>query len=375
MNLTSLTLNSYRNINQISISPSDFINVIYGDNAQGKTNIIEAIWLFTGNASFRGARYQEMISFNKKKAGIEIRFKDEKREQKASILLLNEGSLTKRIRLNNVEVKRFSELTGNFFAVVFSPTHLSLVTDGPKNRRNFLDAAISQIKPQYKEYLSTYEKLLSQRNSLLKSNFSNLEQQLDIWNIQIAKAGTIISIYRNDYIKKLTEICKKYYKGLSSQKEEFDIKYISTIYDNIDEITSYNDAAIDIYYQKLKQNFEVDIKNGFTTSGIQRDDIELLVNKLEVKTYGSQGQQRSSVITLKLGEANLFKKVTGENPVMLLDDVMSELDEKRQDYILNHVADMQVFITCCDKENIKKLKKGKVFKIEDGSVIEKEEIL
>lgn len=375
MNLTSLTLNSYRNINQISISPSDFINVIYGDNAQGKTNIIEAIWLFTGNASFRGARYQEMISFNKKKAGIEIRFKDEKREQKASILLLNEGSLTKRIRLNNVEVKRFSELTGNFFAVVFSPTHLSLVTDGPKNRRNFLDAAISQIKPQYKEYLSTYEKLLSQRNSLLKSNFSNLEQQLDIWNIQIAKAGTIISIYRNDYIKKLTEICKKYYKGLSSQKEEFDIKYISTIYDNIDEITSYNDAAIDIYYQKLKQNFEVDIKNGFTTSGIQRDDIELLVNKLEVKTYGSQGQQRSSVITLKLGEANLLKKVTGENPVMLLDDVMSELDEKRQDYILNHVADMQVFITCCDKENIKKLKKGKVFKIEDGSVIEKEEIL
>lgn len=375
MNLTSLTLNSYRNINQISISPSDFINVIYGDNAQGKTNIIEAIWLFTGNASFRGARYQEMISFNKKKAGIEIRFKDEKREQKASILLLNEGSLTKRIRLNNVEVKRFSELTGNFFAVVFSPTHLSLVTDGPKNRRNFLDAAISQIKPQYKEYLSTYEKLLSQRNSLLKSNFSNLEQQLDIWNIQIAKAGTIISIYRNDYIKKLTEICKKYYKGLSSQKEEFDIKYISTIYDNIDEITSYNDAAIDIYYQKLKQNFEVDIKNGFTTSGIQRDDIELLVNKLEVKTYGSQGQQRSSVITLKLGEANLLKKVTGENPIMLLDDVMSELDEKRQDYILNHVADMQVFITCCDKENIKKLKKGKVFKIEDGSVIEKEEIL
>lgn len=375
MNLTSLTLNSYRNINQISISPSDFINVIYGDNAQGKTNIIEAIWLFTGNASFRGARYQEMISFNKKKAGIEIRFKDEKREQKASILLLNEGSLTKRIRLNNVEVKRFSELTGNFFAVVFSPTHLSLVTDGPKNRRNFLDAAISQIKPQYKEYLSTYEKLLSQRNSLLKSNFSNLEQQLDIWNIQIAKAGTIISIYRNDYIKKLTEICKKYYKGLSSQKEEFDIKYISTIYDNIDEITSYNDAAIDIYYQKLKQNFEVDIKNGFTTSGIQRDDIELLVNKLEVKTYGSQGQQRSSVITLKLGEANLLKKVTGENPVMLLDDVMSELDEKRQDYILNHVADMQVFITCCDKENKKKLKKGKVFKIEDGSVIEKEEIL
>lgn len=375
MNLTSLTLNSYRNINQISISPSDFINVIYGDNAQGKTNIIEAIWLFTGNASFRGARYQEMISFNKKKAGIEIRFKDEKREQKASILLLNEGSLTKRIRLNNVEVKRFSELTGNFFAVVFSPTHLSLVTDGPKNRRNFLDAAISQIKPQYKEYLSTYEKLLSQRNSLLKSNFSNLEQQLDIWNIQIAKAGTIISIYRNDYIKKLTEICKKYYKGLSSQKEEFDIKYISTIYDNIDEITSYNDAAIDIYYQKLKQNFEVDIKNGFTTSGIQRDDIELLVNKLAVKTYGSQGQQRSSVITLKLGEANLLKKVTGENPVMLLDDVMSELDEKRQDYILNHVADMQVFITCCDKENIKKLKKGKVFKIEGGSVIEKEEIL
>lgn len=375
MNLTSLTLNSYRNINQISISPSDFINVIYGDNAQGKTNIIEAIWLFTGNASFRGARYQEMISFNKKKAGIEIRFKDEKREQKASIVLLNEGSLTKRIRLNNVEVKRFSELTGNFFAVVFSPTHLSLVTDGPKNRRNFLDAAISQIKPQYKEYLSTYEKLLSQRNSLLKSNFSNLEQQLDIWNIQIAKAGTIISIYRNDYIKKLTEICKKYYKGLSSQKEEFDIKYISTIYDNIDEITSYNDAAIDIYYQKLKQNFEVDIKNGFTTSGIQRDDIELLVNKLEVKTYGSQGQQRSSVITLKLGEANLLKKVTGENPVMLLDDVMSELDEKRQDYILNHVADMQVFITCCDKENIKKLKKGKVYKIEGGSVIEKEEIL
>lgn len=368
MKLNKLKLENFRNIQKLEMNPCDNINVIYGENAQGKTNIIESIWLFTGNNSFRGSKLNELISFNCDYAKLFIEFEDKKRKQIADMIFSNK----KKIKLNNVELKSQAELNGTFYAVVFSPTDLSLIKDGPKNRRRFLDIAISQINPQYKNYLNTYDKLVEQRNALLKktNTYKNLKNDIDIWDIQLSKIGTIISIYRNDYIKKIIPITKNIYNGLSSQREDFLLKYVSTIYEKIENITVYNDVQVEHYYNKLKSTFENDISNGCTTCGIHRDDIEIYIDGYLVKTYGSQGQQRSSVITLKLSEAGLLKKITGENPIILLDDVMSELDEKRQDYILNHVKNMQVFITCCDVTNTIRLKKGNIFKIKNGEIIE-----
>lgn len=375
MKITNLFLKNYRNISSLELEPCPSINVIYGDNAQGKTNLMEAIWLFSGNNSFRGAKQNELIQFEHQNSLISLQFEDARRLQKAEIELFSINA-KKKIKLNNVEMKGFSELNGNFLCVVFSPTHLSLVKDGPKNRRRFLDIAISQIKPQYKNYLASYEKLVEQRNALVKTAFknTNLQSEIDVWDIQLAKIGTIITIYRNDYLKKLVLIAKKLYKGISSQKEELSLNYNSTIFENSDNVTIYDENNVDTYYQKLKSSFETDTKQGFTTCGIHRDDLEIYIDGRSIKTYGSQGQQRSSVITLKLSEARLLFKIKNENPIILLDDVMSELDESRQDFILNHVRDMQVFITCCDISSTMKLSKGRIFKISNGQIVSAKEV-
>lgn len=366
LKLNEIELFNYRNISHIKLTPCDNINVIYGDNAQGKTNLVEAIWLFTGNQSFRGSKTGELIQFGEEAARLHISFSDREREQKAELAIGDR----RKIVLNHVDLKTLSDLNGNFYAVVFSPAHLSFIKDGPKNRRRFIDIAISQLKPQYKNYLGMYEKLVEQRNALLKNanRYTDLEQNIDVWDLQLAKAGTVISIYRNDYIKKLHTIAEKVYEGLSAQREKFSIQYVSTIYDSIEEVTVYDETHVQAYYDKLKKSYQNDLKQGFTTLGIHRDDLEVLIDGHSVRTYGSQGQQRSSVITLKLSEANLLKRVTGENPIMLLDDVMSELDVSRQDYILNHLKGMQVFITCCDVSNTLQLEMGSIFHIAQGAL-------
>lgn len=368
MKLNKIELKNYRNIKNMEIIPTDGINVFYGNNAQGKTNLIEAIWLFTGNNSFRGAKASELIMFNEEWASLSIDFSDNQRDQKAKMIL----AAKKKITLNNVDLKSVREFNGKFYAVVFSPAHLSFIKDGPKNRRLFIDIAVSQIKIQYDGFIQRYEKLIDQRNALLKNSnsYQNLEQNIEVWNLQLAKIGTIISIYRNDYIKKLEKLAKKIYEGISSKKEEFSLRYVSTVFEDISEVTAYDDDRVNQYYEILKANFSADVRQGYTTVGIHRDDLDIFINGKSVKTYGSQGQQRSSVIALKLAEAQLLKKVTGENPIMLLDDVMSELDVSRQDYILNHVRGMQVFITCCDVSNTIKLNNGCIFEINDGALQE-----
>lgn len=366
MKLEEISIKNYRNIREINFLPCPGINVIYGDNAQGKTNLMEAIWLFTGNSSFRGAKTNELPLFGSEQTNLEIRFSDRKREQKAEIMLGNR----KRSRLNGVELKTAGELNGNFYAVVFSPSDLSFIHEGPKGRRRFLDVAIAEIKPQYKSYLLTYEKLVEQRNALLRGAafYPNMEENIDVWDFQLAKVGTILSIYRGEYVRKLQVLAQKIYDGLSFEKEYFDCCYSSTVFDDINRITSYEDIFVNQYYQCLKESYSADLKQGFTGVGIHRDDLELAIDKKLVRIYGSQGQRRSSIIALKLAEASLLKKATGESPVMLLDDVMSELDVSRQGYILNHLQDMQVFITCCDVSNTMKLKNGKILRIENGMI-------
>lgn len=364
MKLNHLEIRSFRNISSLELSPCGGVNVIYGDNAQGKTNLVEGIWLFTGNSSFRGAKPSEMIQFQKEEAALSLSFSDRQREQTAEIVL----SGRRKVLLNHVEEKSLSALKGVFYAVVFSPSHLSFVKEGPKNRRRFLDIAISEIRPQYEEYLQLYERLLEQRNALLRnaSQYRNLEQNMEIWDLQLAKAGTILSIYRNDYVKKLQKLAAEIYRDLSRRAERFEIRYESTVFEDIAGVQSYEEEHVERYLSRLRDSFAIDVRQGFTSAGVHRDDLDIRIDGKPARIYGSQGQQRSVVITLKLAEALLLKKAVGENPVMLLDDVMSELDVSRQSYILNHLTDMQVFITCCDVSNTLKLENGMIFRMEQG---------
>ena len=365
LKIEGMTVHNYRNIADLEFTPCPGINVIYGNNAQGKTNLMEAIWLFTGNLSFRGAKTGELLRFGERQATLSLRFSDRDREQDA---LLSFGE-KKKISLNHVALKTAGELNGNFFAVVFSPSHLSFIQDGPKFRRRFLDIAISEIRPQYKYYLNLYEKLIDQRNALLRSasSYPNLEEDIDVWDLPLAKAGTILSIYRGDYIRKISPLAKRIYDGLSCEKERFSVAYQSLVFDDINAVTAYDEASVSAYYKKLKESYLSDLRQGFTGVGIHRDDLDVKINDTPVRIYGSQGQQRSCVIALKLSEAMLLKKATGENPVMILDDVMSELDVSRQNYILNHLKEMQVFITCCDISDTVKLQTGRMMKMENGA--------
>lgn len=371
MKLNRLELSHYRNIESLELCPCDGINILYGDNAQGKTNLVEAVWLFTGNPSFRGGKLRELTRFGEDEARLKIRFEDREREQEAE-LWIDGAAGRKKALLNRVECRTAGDLNGAFYAVVFSPAHLSFVKEGPKNRRHFLDIAISQIKLPYRNYLLQYEKLLDQRNALLRnaSKYRNLEQNIEVWDLQLAKAGTILSIFRYDYIKKLQTLSARIYEGLSRRKESLGLRYLSTVFEGTEEPTAYDTATVEQYCRKLKESFQSDLHQGFTGIGPHRDDLEVEIDGRSARVYGSQGQQRSSVIALKLAEAHLLKKAVGEDPVMLLDDVMSELDVSRQDYILNHLKGMQVFLTCCDISNTMKLREGKVFHVEGGHLRE-----
>ncbi len=369
MQVLSLTTENFRNLQNDTVSFSEKMNVIFGDNAQGKTNLIEAIWLFSGAKSFRGAKDSEMISFDQKFTSLKMNFSDEQREQTAEIRF-GRGD-KKKILLNKVPLETRSKLSGSFYTVVFSPSHLSIISEGPKNRRRFLDDAISQINPQYAGYLRQYEKVLLQRNTLLKDcfKFPDLRETIELWDAQLARLGSILTIYRNDYVKKLNLAAAKIYSGLSQKKEDFSIFYQSTVFDGKKIVKVYDDQTISVYYQSLCDHLDGDIKLSQTSVGIQRDDLEVLINGKSVKTYGSQGQKRSCALALKLAEAVLLQNITKETPVILLDDVMSELDTHRQDYILNHVKNSQVFITCCDISNTLQLKEGRIFQVEAGKIV------
>ena len=362
MKINNITLENYRNIDNLTVNFDD-VNIIWGENAQGKTNLVEAIYLFTGAKSFRGVKDIQLIKFGAEKSKLNIEFFGNNREQNAEIIIDK-----KRIAsLNGIKKKSPAALGDELKAVVFSPVHLSMIKDGPKERRNFIDSALCQLKSNYRNLLKDYQRALVQRNSLLKDMIKNpeLEQMLYIWNSNLAKTGAKIIYQRLKYIEAITPFLKDIFLGISGGKEEIDLKYCGA---------SDFIADIDDIEQKLLTAFDeskvVDMINRTTTKGPHRDDIEILINGNSARTYGSQGQQRSCVLAMKLAEASLLREMTGIEPIALLDDVMSELDEKRQDYILNHIKDWQVFITCCDKETILKLKNGKTFHIENGNLLE-----
>ncbi len=364
MYIKNIKIENFRNIEFMEIEPHNEINVIYGQNGQGKTNLLEAIWLFTGCKSFRSAKDSELVQFNEENSKISIEFETEYRDNKASVCIEKKRTAT----FNGIGLSSPRELIGKYYSVVFSPNHLSLIKDGPLNRRKFIDTAISQIDNMYAKKLMYFNHLIQQKNALLKNAQENpsLLDTLDIWDEKIALAGADIIVDRIEYIKRLQNKATEIYRGISGEKEEFSIKYLS----NVKYVSEDKNSIAQIYYETIKKNRPNDLYLKNTTSGPHRDDIEILIDGISARKFGSQGQQRSASLALKLGEAEIIKDLKGEHPIILLDDVMSELDSTRQNYILNKMNGKQVFITCCEKETVSRLCAGKVIKIEKGKAVD-----
>lgn len=354
MKVLSLNLKNFRNIKELQIFPDEGMNVICGENAQGKTNLLEAIWLFTGAKSFRGCKDEELIRFNEQKCENKMSFISEGIEKEAEIKIEER----KKFFLNGKKQKSATEFAGNLNAIVFSPTDLKIVSEGAKLRRKFLDAAICQLYPSYIEILRNYNRAVIQRNKILKdSRFEpSLQEMLDIFETEIASNGKKIIKYRTRYIEILEEFVPSLYEGLSEGREKLKISYIA--HDPQEELE-----------KRLKERRNEDMFSLKTSVGPHRDDMCFEINGINTRIYGSQGQKRSVALALKLGEAQVIEKNVGECPICLLDDVMSELDPSRQNFILNHIKNMQTFLTCCDPQNVKNLVAGKKFILRNGGIV------
>lgn len=371
MRLEQLELENFRNIGALSLSPAPGINVICGDNAQGKTNLVEAIWLFTGAKSFRGAKDRELIRFGSTHCTAKVRFFCDGREQEGLIRLGEEGKggVAKKILLNDIPLESASRLSGRFYAVVFSPVHLSLVKDGPELRRKFLDTALSQLIPKYSGYLREYKRILQQRNALMKDlyRFPQLADTADVWDEHLARVGAAILYCRGRYVERITPAAQKVYCGISSGRERLELFYRGPVEDC--ESASM-ERLRELLAARLRESRREDMEHGSTSVGPHRDDLEVEIDGMPARLYGSQGQQRSCVLALKMAECAMIEETVGESPIVLLDDVMSELDARRRDYLLNQIEGRQVFVTCCDDQSFRELREGGRFCLSRGELWE-----
>lgn len=365
MKVTRLCVEGFRNIAHADITPVDGVNLFCGANAQGKTNLLEALWLFTGGRSFRGAKDAELIGFGQEKAALTMHFFAGERDQTADITV----SPRRRAVLNGVDLGSATKLAGKFCGIVFSPEHLSLIKDGPDNRRRFLDAAYCQLRPSYTGSLAAYTRALTQRNALLREMRQNPvpggDELLTVFDRQLALNGARVCRVRGTYLAHIAPMAAAIYDGLSRGTETLDLTYLPS------GQLAWNTSSEEVTERlegMLKTSHAADLAAGFTTVGPHRDDFDVTINGLSARVYGSQGQQRSAVLALKLAEAEALREVTEEAPVALLDDVMSELDEWRQDYLLNHLTDEQVFITCCEPSSVMRMAGGARFHVEAGVI-------
>ena len=353
--IENIKINNFRNYKSQEISLNEGINVFYGENAQGKTNIIESIFLSSIGKSFRCKKDSEMIKFGEEYAFISIDFKKSDREGSIEIQIANK----KNINVNKIKIKKLSDLLGNVNTVIFTPDDTNVLKGGPENRRKFLDIMISQLRPNYMYAINLYKKALDERNNYLKKiKLEGAgENLLELWDEQLVKYGCIISNYRKEFIEKIKEKINVIHKNITGNKEDIKINYISDCLDK------------NKYKKLLKERRKLDIIKGYTTRGVHRDDFQIFINDILVNVYGSQGQHRTAVLSLKISELQVINDEIGENPILLLDDFMSELDEVRRNNFMENIKNTQVIITCTDKLMLKNIN-AKVFKVNNGEIFE-----
>lgn len=375
MFVTKLEVKGFKNLKNISINTHKKLNIFCGKNAQGKTNLVEAIWLCSGVKSFRNTKDRSMIDINGDVMNITLHFQNKEREQVIEYKMARSNVKEKITSINGIKLSSPSKLFGNLNCVVFTPEDLELSKGSPENRRKFLDLSVSQIKISYNKVISKYETLLEQRNTLLKniSQGKAKKEDLEIWDVQLASMGAYISLLRYNYAKKLNTFAKKLYSEISGGKESLELKYQSTVFSDMDNFSDYRGEMTEIYLNCLEKNLNDDIRAGFTTKGVHRDDLCGYIDNLAVRDFASQGQHRSLALVMKLSQAYILMEEIDDSPCILLDDVLSELDLSRQKFVISKINDMQVFITCCDKNiPFDKNQHGKMFFISEGRISENE---
>ncbi|MGL5352136.1 MAG: DNA replication/repair protein RecF, partial [Clostridium sp.] len=352
MYIKRLQIINYRNYAALDISLGKEVNVFMGDNAQGKTNILESIYYCAFAKSHRTSKDKELINWNGENTFISLSVAKERIDKRIDITILKDGK--KAIKINKIKVNKIGELFGSFNVVMFSPEDLRIIKDSPGVRRKFIDMELCQLNSRYYYNLVQYNKVLNQRNMVLK-NRSIDKDILDVYDIQLIEYGYNIITDRIEYMDKLNNYGNNIHNDITSGKEQIKFKYVSTIKDleNIKED----------FYKMLIQNRKRDMDKGITSVGPHRDDFLVLINDVDTKIYGSQGQQRTAVLTMKFSSLNIIKEITGEYPVLLLDDVLSELDFSRKKYILSTIGGIQTVITCTGIEDLTNYldKNSKVF--------------
>lgn len=350
MKCLKLTCFDYRNIENALFEPCSGVTVLCGNNGEGKTNALESIYLFAQGKSFRTAHDRELIRFGCDSSYVKLEFQDSNKVHTLEMRFLSDGK--KSCRRNGIETRRMSEFIGYFRAVLFCPQHLSIVREGPSLRRGFLDVAISQLKPLYLASLQRYNNILCQRNALIKNyknDRSSFDSTIGIWSEQLAKEAAAISEERANYTKRLDVHVKKIVSDMTSGREEASVAYDKP-------------RSADEYLSQLTLNLEREIYMGSTLYGSHKDDLRITLNEREARNFASQGQQRSIALAMKLAEGEISKEISGEYPVFLFDDILSELDGERREFILGGLENRQVIMTVCEPfikaEKIYKVRKG-----------------
>lgn len=358
MIVESVELKNFRNYRELKLLFDEKTNIFYGDNAQGKTNILEAVYLSGTTKSHKGSRDRDMIYFGEEEAHLRTFVK--KRELEYQIDIHLKKNKAKGIAINGVPIRKASELFGIANFVFFSPEDLSIIKQGPAERRRFLDMELCQLDKVYLHQLSGYNRILVQRNRLLKdlSFRPELIDTLDVWDLQLAEYGKKVIEGREDFIRSLGEIVQRIHRNLSGGRENLRISYEKNV-------------SREELYEVIRQNREKDIRLKTTNAGPHRDDLLFEADGVDIRKFGSQGQQRTAALSLKLSEIELVKQVIRDTPVLLLDDVLSELDQNRQNYLLNSIHDIQTLITCTGLDEFvgHRFSINKMFKVVEGSVI------
>lgn len=357
MIIKSIKLENLRNYENLELSFEKGTNILYGDNAQGKTNVLEAVYLSATTKSHKGSKDKEIIRFGQDEAHIRTNLDKEGMEYRVDMHL--KKSKSKGIAVNGQHLKKAAQLLGLLNVVFFSPEDLSIIKNGPSERRRFVDMELCQIDKYYLYNLNQYNKIVNQRNKLLKDFYHNTDiyETLHVWDMQLVTYGKQIIERRKEFVDQLNEIIYGIHKNLSGGREELVIVYEP-------------DTEAENFEYELQKFREKDIKYKMTSVGPHRDDFSFVVNGVDIRKYGSQGQQRTAALSLKLSEIELVKKVTGDNPVLLLDDVLSELDSNRQNYLLNNIGNIQTIITCTGLDEFinNRFSIDKIFKVTNGRI-------
>lgn len=363
MKINTLTVKQFRNYREENVSFGTGVNVFYGNNAQGKTNLLEAVYLFSGGKSHRGTPDKSLIQTGTEEAKLNLSFSSENREMEGEIHLFLQKR--KEIRLSGAKLQKNSDLSRFFHCVLFVPEELNLIKEGPDLRRQLLDRAISALRPSYENYLNLYKIVLRQKSMLLKKadEQPHFMKTLPIWNEKLADLGARIIFYRNSYIQRMAPFAAEFQSEMTGGKEQLRLSYLSQI-EPTGEINEIKEKLLD----RMNGRQAEEIASKQVLIGPHRDDLAFFLNEEPAKIYASQGQQRTMVLAVKLAEMRVIAGETGEPPVLLLDDIMSELDASRREFLVGQIKDCQVILTCTDKDRTEEIPSVTYFYVEEGRV-------